>query len=1156
MVPGRTVDLASSPDTLTLEAPMAASHVVGLVRNRDRDRRDAGAAPRRGRARKPEVEGLEPRRLLSLAASPPIDEFPVPTTGGTPAGIATGPDGAVWFTEQAANRIGRITAGSLTDYPVLTPSSGLDAIVAGPDGNLWFTESSVDKIGQINPTTHVVMEYSVTAGSYPRGIAVGPDGALWFTEEDANKIGRMTTAGVLTNEFPISATSSSPYGITAGPDGALWFTEYNGNQIGRITTAGVVTKEYSPLAANSYPRGITVGPDGALWFAELGTNRIGRITTAGAVTELSIPSGSSAYGIAAGPDGALWFTEYASGKVGRITPAGTVTELSTPTASSNPELITTGPDHNLWFTEVSSNKIGRVDLTGYRPAEAPIPSTNSNPREIAMGPDGALWFTEEVANKIGRITTAGTITEYPIPTAGSFPLGIVAGPDGALWFTELEKNQIGRITTAGVVTNEFGIPFAGAPAGITVGPDGALWFTDPHGNHIGQITTDGYVTEYSITAGSGPVGIAAGPDGALWFTELGANRIGRITTAGVVTNEFPIPIDSSLPWGIVAGPDGALWFTEKSANANKIGRITTAGVVTDEFTIPTAKSSPEGIAVGPDGALWFTEDRVNQIGRITTAGAVIELPIPSGGGFYGIAAGPDRALWFTDDGGNKVGRIALPSGAVGGLGAVGADPNPTEGIPFSGVVATFAYPDPAATPSDFAATIVWGDGTITPGQVSREATGDFVVSGDHAYARGGQSYPVSVAVLDPDSRMILASVTANVAAAPLEAAGAPIAAVEGDAVPLGTPLATFSDTGGAEPLSAYSATVAWGDHSFSSPAVVQATGAGFQVVSAALHTYTDEGTYSVQVTITEANAAGTIINTTFASGAVTVTDALLAAAAVPPLAPPKSTPLVGATVASFTDANVTASAGDFTAMIDWGDGTTASLGVVSQPGGAGMPFLVTGNHTYAVDRALPYPITVSIHDSGGAAVMSGTQATVFDTAPIVSGIPVKMTKKLLFSAPVAYIVEVPGAATEPASHYTATIDWGDQSAATTGTVEAIPGGAWVVGTHTYDQSGPYNVQVTVTDDGGAVVTATTTAFDPPANPPGPVHRSPVPVGASPSTPVIVPVGPRQHGRKSSHHQGHPRRVAPAASHTHRQAAVAQAIGMRHPRRTGMRNSPA
>jgi streptogramin lyase len=1131
---------------------MAASHLARLLRNRDREHRDAGSAPRRGRARKPEVEGLERRRLLSLAALPPIDEFPVRTPSGAPAGITTGPDGAIWFTEHDANKIGRIMAGSLTDYPVRTPSSGPDGIVAGPDGNLWFTEESADMIGKINPTTHVVEEYSVTAGSFPRGITAGPDGALWFTEESADKIGRITTAGVVTNEFPIPTTSSLPFWITAGPDGALWFTEYGGNHIGRITTAGVVTDEFPIPTTSSAPAGIATGPDGALWFTEHDADKIGRITTAGAVTEAAIPTAASLpLAIVAGPDGALWFTENGPGKVGRITPAGTVIEIATPSASSapSPALITTGPDHNVWFTEFTGNRIGRVDLTGYRIAVTPIPAALSSPTSIAAGPDGNLWFTESAANQIARVTTAGVITEFPIPTAGSVPEGIAAGPDGALWFTEYSTNKIGRISTTGVVT-EIPVPTASSdPLGITAGPDGNLWFTENGANQIGRIDTGGLVTgEFPVIGG--PAGITAGPDGNLWFTELGG-RIGRIDTAGNF-QDFPIPSGAgSFPRGITAGPDGALWFTELGG---RIGRITTGGVVTNEFPIPTALSSPLGITAGPDGALWFAESG-NKIGRITTAGAIIEFPVPSGFGPVEIASGPDRALWFTVES-NEIGRLALPSGAVGELGAVGADPDPTEGVRFSGVVATFAYPDPAATPSDFAATIVWGDGTITPGQVSREAAGDFVVTGEHTYARGGQGYPVSVAVLDPDSRMIIASVTANVAAAPLEAAGAEIAAVEGEAVPVGIPLATFSDSGGAEPLSAYSATVAWGDHTSSSPTVVLATGAGFQVVSAAPHTYADEGTYSAHVTITEANAAGTVINATFASGTVTVTDAPLSAAAVPAPATPKGEPFAGVVVGSFTDADATAIAGDFTAMIDWGDGTTASLGVVFQPGGAGTAFLVAGNHTYAIDRATPYPITVSIHDRGGAAVTSGTQATVFDTPPIVSGIPVKMTKKLLFSAPVAYIVEVPGAAPEPAGHYTATIDWGDQTATTVGTVEAIPGGAWVVGTHTYDGAGPFTITVTVRDDGGAVVPATTTAYDPPANPPGPVHSSPGPVGAPHLTPVVVPLGPRQHGRQRAHHQGHPARVAEATSHTHRRVPVAQAIGILHSRRIAMPSSSA
>jgi len=119
-------------------------------------------------------------------------------------------------------------------------------------------------------------------GPEPYGITVGPDGALWFTEANGHRIGRITTAGVVTNEYPLPpGPGPDAYGIAAGPDGALWFTKYAGSKIGRITMAGVVT-EYSIPTSSSFPTGITAGPDGALWFTEFGTNKIGR---GGVITE-------------------------------------------------------------------------------------------------------------------------------------------------------------------------------------------------------------------------------------------------------------------------------------------------------------------------------------------------------------------------------------------------------------------------------------------------------------------------------------------------------------------------------------------------------------------------------------------------------------------------------------------------------------------------------------------------------------------------------------------------------------------------------------------------------------------------------------------------------------------------------------------------------
>src|SRR5262249_51652980 len=87
------------------------------------------------------------------------------------------------------------------------------------------------------------------------------------------------------------------------------------------------------------------------------------------------------------------------------------------------------------------------------------------------------------------------------------------------------------------------------------------------------------------------------------------------------------------------------------------------------------------------------------------------------------APGTDSA---TDTGVANVAEADVRSGT-------GLSITPTEGSTFTGAVATFTdtgYPD--NSPSDFTATIDWGDGSTGTGTVSG-SDGNFTVSGTHAY---------------------------------------------------------------------------------------------------------------------------------------------------------------------------------------------------------------------------------------------------------------------------------------------------------------------------------------------------------------------------------------------------------------------------------------
>ncbi len=274
---------------------------------------------------------------------------------------------------------------TIVEYAIPTPASGAASIARGPDGDLWFTENTAGKIGRITPTG-AVTEFSLPAGAKPQSITAGPDRNLWFTDKGTNAIGRITTAGSVL-EFALPAAGSYPYGITQGPDGNLWFTEWrcggcdprapgNGGTIGRITPAGAIA-EFTLPTYFSLPETITPGPDGNLWFVETAANQFGRITPTGAVTEFAHVDGdySALSGITPGPDGNLWFTKIFScyglctaptNPIGKLTPSAVVvTEFAQPAFDSF-AAVTSGPDGNLWFTdssgyvETGANKVAKI----------------------------------------------------------------------------------------------------------------------------------------------------------------------------------------------------------------------------------------------------------------------------------------------------------------------------------------------------------------------------------------------------------------------------------------------------------------------------------------------------------------------------------------------------------------------------------------------------------------------------------------------------------------------------------------------------------------------------------------------------------------------------------------------------------------------------
>jgi uncharacterized protein (TIGR03118 family) len=395
--------------------------------------------------------------------------------------------------------------------------------------------------------------------------------------------------------------------------------------------------------------------------------------------------------------------------------------------------------------------------------------------------------------------------------------------------------------------------------------------------------------------------------------------------------------------------------------------------------------------------------------------------------------------------------VVSPTG--GTLPVSGVSFSDTKGIAFNGEVASFTDSDGNTSASAYTASINWGDGSTTQGAVAA-VIGGFTVSGSHTYSSAGQ-FTVTTAVDDSDGTNGIGTATATVSNATLSATGTPVNIPEG--VTFSGAVATFTDSDGNTLASAYSASIRWGDGT-TTTGTVSAVAGGFQVTGS--HAYGDEANDQIVVVITDSDGAKA---TTTASATVTEDDVLSGQLVLSGLVEGS---LNTVTVATINDTDSSNVASDFTATINWGDGTT-SAGVVS---GSGSTFTVTGSHAYGDEGSYPVSLTFADNAPGTESLTLTGTGSVSD-GDVLSPIPgnLSATEGVTFSGAVASFSDINGDA-QP-SGFTASIEWGD-STTTTGVVTGSNGNFTVSGTHTYADEGHCTAAVILADNSPGTATAT------------------------------------------------------------------------------------
>lgn len=364
----------------------------------------------------------------------------------------------------------------------------------------------------------------------------------------------------------------------------------------------------------------------------------------------------------------------------------------------------------------------------------------------------------------------------------------------------------------------------------------------------------------------------------------------------------------------------------------------------------------------------------------------------------------------------------------------------------------------APSSTTFAATITWGDGTATsPGTLVTDAFGTYNITGTHKYLDQG-TYTGSIRVVGSDGvtntfPMVVVVDDLAVIATPVN-----VAAQAGIAVNNVT-VATFTDPGGADAVGTYTAQIDWGDASGASVGTITYnSGTGVFTVKGT-HTYPAVGVFQMKVTINHGTAPEALVQPNATVSTAPVFPAVLATAAANFTAS-TNTP-VTVNLATFTDvAGGNDVVGNYVAVIDWGDGTPTSNGVITKNATTNV-YTVSGNHLYTNAGAYPVSVTITHGNSPSTPVL--LTGVVTDQGQILSPLGVTVSGvegTTITSAAVATFRS--SSNTSTAADFTATITWGDGTIATAGVISKGTTGIFTVrGTHLYKNDGTYAIAVSV-----------------------------------------------------------------------------------------------
>jgi phosphodiesterase/alkaline phosphatase D-like protein len=692
----------------------------------------------------------------------------------------------------------------------LPGAGGLTAIANGAYPNV-FNNDTVD--ASFGVTSPVFLDQLTTSGA-PVGNPLNVTAALG-------------------NTFSTSFSSKSELALNLSADGtAVTFMGYdspvNGLDVSNSNTPGVI----DPTNLDGLPP--VNNPPTPRAVAQIDAN--GNLQ----VTPVNAYSGNNGRAAILGSTGDYYLVGNA-GNGGFTIPGSISTTSGSATVTLNPPAGSATTTAILLVGDLITDKL--------IPASATVASI-IDPTHFTISAPATATGTDSKAKIVQSGTTLGQLSDntgVQLVTPGGGPNTTVVGQVNGTFGSGTGYQRGFSITNSNPLTGQ---PYSAAPdktgkddnfRGETIF-NNTLYVTKGSGGN-------GIDTVYQVgTAGSLPTAADASTTPITVLPGFPAGLAANIKPGDPATEFFPFGIWFANATTLYVADEGSGSNTptdnpmnDPNAGLEKWGLVN--GVWQLDYTLQNGLNlgTPYSVANGPNGEVYptaldpATDGLRNLTGKVNGDGTVTLYAITSTVSASGDqGADPNKLVAITDG----LSATTLPAGEQfvtlksAGYGEV------LRGVSFT----------PNPTLDHYTATIDWGDGTaanpdVTTGTVSL-AGNTFSVAGNHTYQDEGD-YTIQTTITHQGISTTVKG-AAHVADAPLSATGQNIAGLQG-ASTLPVTVAIFTDQGGPEPVSDYSATIDWGGAGTgSTTGTIVPNGDGSFSVQGSF-TYQKSGVYTVGV---------------------------------------------------------------------------------------------------------------------------------------------------------------------------------------------------------------------------------------------------------------------------------------------------------------------